>query len=230
MIVKKISYTNFSKTKARRIGDLVDYIRQPHDRNPEEKVAYAGAKNFTATTHEGQRAEMISLAERSKKSRMPVSHWIFSWREGEQPTPQQVDRLVDIFLREMGLEGHQCIYALHHNTDNFHVHIAVNRMSPTLLKVLQPNKGFDREVGHKIVALVEHEQGWAGEKNARYTVTEGKTGQHRAAFRDCPHIRAFDRRGIGATSGAGTGAAHPAKSYVMDGASRQTRRLQHALG
>ena len=172
MIVKKISYTNFSKTKARRIGDLVDYIRQPHDRNPEEKVAYAGAKNFTATTHEGQRVEMISLAERSKKSRMPVSHWIFSWREGEQPTPQQVDRLVDIFLREMGLEGHQCIYALHHNTDNFRVHIAVNRMSPALMKVLQPNKGFDREVGHRIVALVEHEQGWAGEKNARYTVTE----------------------------------------------------------
>ena len=172
MIVKKISYTNFSKTKARRIGDLVDYIRQPHDRNPEEKVACAGAKNFTATTHEGQRAEMIFLAERSKKSRMPVSHWIFSWREGEQPTPQQVDRLVEIFLREMGLDGHQCIYALHHNTDNFHVHIAVNRMSPTLLKVLQPNKGFDREVGHRIVALVEHEQGWAAEKNARYTVTE----------------------------------------------------------
>ena len=65
MIVKKISYTNFSKTKARRIGDLVDYIRQPHDRNPEEKIAYAGAKNFTANNHEGQRAEMISLAERT---------------------------------------------------------------------------------------------------------------------------------------------------------------------
>ena len=65
MIVKKISYTNFSKTKARRIGDLVDYIRKPHDRNPEEKVACAGAKNLTATTHEGQRAEMISLAERT---------------------------------------------------------------------------------------------------------------------------------------------------------------------
>ncbi len=39
---------------------------------------------------EGQR-EMISLAEESIQSRMPVTHWILSWQENEQPSREQVD-------------------------------------------------------------------------------------------------------------------------------------------
>ena len=47
---------------------------------------------------------------------MPVNHYVFSWPEGEQPTSKQVDELVEFFLREMGLEGHQAIYGLHNDT------------------------------------------------------------------------------------------------------------------
>lgn len=44
---------------------------------------------FMATC-EGQRV-MISLAEESIQSRMPVTHWILSWQENEQPSREQVD-------------------------------------------------------------------------------------------------------------------------------------------
>ena len=172
MIVKKVKFKQTTKPKAWQIGDLVDYIRNPRDANPLEKIEHGGSRNFLSATHAGQKKEMIGLADDSVHSRMPVSHWIFSWKENEQPTPEQVDELVDIFLERMGLVGHQVIYGLHHNTENYHVHIAVNRMNPESGKVVQPHKGFDIEAAHKIVAEIEHRQGWSREENGRYRVDE----------------------------------------------------------
>lgn len=172
MIVKKIKYKQSDKSKVWQIGDLVDYIRNPQQVNAHEKIAHAGSRNFLSSTHNGQKVEMIALAQESVRSNMPVAHWIFSWRETEQPSREQVDELVDIFLERMGLKEHQTVYGLHHNTDHFHVHIAVNRTHPDTLKVIQPHKGFDIEVAHQIVALVEHKQGWLGTDNSRYTVLE----------------------------------------------------------
>lgn len=171
MIVKKVRNEN-SKPKAWQIGDLIDYIRHPHNRNPQEKIEYAGGRNFISATHTGQKLEMIALAKESAHSKMPVTHWIFSWQEGEQPTKEQVEELVDVFLERMGLEGHQCIYGLHRDTDNYHLHIAVNRKSAETGKVVQPHKGFDKREGHKIVALIEHKQGWASEVNGMYAMLE----------------------------------------------------------
>jgi hypothetical protein len=171
MIVKKVKNEN-KKPKAWQIGDLVDYIRHPHNRNPQEKIEYAGGRNFISATHTGQKIEMIALARESAHSKMPVTHWIFSWREGEQPTRGQVEELVDVFLERMELVGHQAVYGLHHDTDNYHLHIAVNRLNPETGKVVQPHKGFDKREGHKIVALIEHKQGWSSEKNGLYAVLE----------------------------------------------------------
>lgn len=172
MIVKKIKCKKTSKTRARQIADLLDYVRQPYGMDCAERIGYSGSKNFLASRHESQRLEMIALAKESIHSRMPVSHYVFSWKSHEQPTAGQVDELVDIFLEELGLQGCQAVYALHRNTENYHVHIAVNRMHPIAMKVIDPNNGFDIEAAHKVVALVEHRQGWASEPNARYRVDE----------------------------------------------------------
>ena len=172
MVVKKIKNGESRKPKAWQIADLVDYIRYPHSRKPEEKIAYAGGRNFFADSHVGQKVEMISLARETSHSKMPVSHWVFSWQEGERPSNEQVEEVVDVFLERMGLEGHQTVYGLHHDTDNFHLHIAVNRMDEESGKVIQPHRGFDIQEAHKIVALIEHRQGWASEPKALFTVLE----------------------------------------------------------
>ena len=109
MIVKKVKNEKCDKPKAWQIGDLVDYIRNPHKTNAHEKIAHAGSRNFLSGTHTGQKLEMILLAEESAHSKMPVSHWIFSWQAQEQHTRAQVDELVDIFLAPMGLSDHQAV-------------------------------------------------------------------------------------------------------------------------
>lgn len=172
MIVKKIKHIQTDKPKEWQIGDLVDYIRNPDVKNRGEKIEYAGSRNFITDTHVAQKLEMISLARETVRSKMPVNHWLFSWPEGEQPTRAQVDELVDIFLDQMGLKDHQAIYALHCDTRNYHVHIAVNRVHPDTMKVVRTNKGFDIRQAHKIRAFIEKKQGWSELSNAPYIITE----------------------------------------------------------
>ena len=172
MIVKKIKHAVNSKPKEWQIGDLVDYIRNPDVKNRGEKIEHAGGINFLTDTHSAQKLEMICLARESVRSKMPVTHYVFSWPEGEQPTNKQVDELVAFFLREMGLEGHQAIYGLHNDTRNYHVHIAVNRVHPETLKVVRTNNGFDIRQAHKVRAMIEKMQGWKPLENSPYVVTE----------------------------------------------------------
>ena len=62
---------------------------------------------------------------------------------------QYAGTALDVFLERMGLTGHQTVYGLHYDTDNYHLHIAVNRMNPDSGKVVQPHRGFDIREAHK---------------------------------------------------------------------------------
>ncbi len=196
MIVKKLKRTSFKKSKSTMIGGLVDYILAEHDDTGKDKLAYAGSRNFLTTTVAAQKREMISLAEESIQSKMPVTHWILSWQENEQPSREQVDEAVSLFLRGMGLAEHQTLYALHKNTGNYHMHIVVNRTHPYTQKVIQPHRGFDIEAAHKIVAEIEHKQGWASQMNARYRVNEQghvvKNLQRREQIKPKPKAEDFE--------------------------------------
>lgn len=82
---------------------------------------------------------MKSVAARNTYVKHPVMHCLLSWRAGEQPTAAQARETVQIVLDELDLQRHQCVWALHQNTDNVHAHIAVNRIDlhrPTALSIL----------------------------------------------------------------------------------------------
>jgi hypothetical protein len=195
MIVKKIkAKAKWVKGKASHIKDLTDYIRDPQHTNPEEKVLYANGRGFLCDDHQSQQAEMVALASEAVRSQNPVAHYVMSWHEGEQPSPKQVEEAVSLFLDELGLKDHQTIYALHKDTDNIHLHLAVNRVHPESLKVIKPNKGFDIESAHKAIARIEHAQGWQREQNGRYALLEnGELGREQPA-QDKPRQPSQPRR------------------------------------
>ena len=168
MIVKKMKRTNFSKSKTVMISELVDYIFATHDDHGKEKLAHVGSLNFLTTTRAAQKNEMVALAEESIQCKMPVAHWVLSWKDGEQPTPEKVDFAVRYFLQLMEWKDHQAFYAVHKNTSNLHVHIVVNRVNPDTLKVHRPNRGFDIDRAHLAIAKLERIQGWASEENSTY--------------------------------------------------------------
>ncbi|MDD3326577.1 MAG: DNA-primase RepB domain-containing protein [Zoogloea sp.] len=200
MIIKKIPVDQDKagrKSKATNISDLTDYIAAPDDAarltrlgyhidddgvihggdgERPEKVLYLTTRGFNTSTFKGQQAEMIALSMECKKSKYPIQHWVASWHEDEQPTPEQVEELLDVFLEQLGLEKHQIIAALHGDTDDIHLHIAVNKVSPETYQVVKPaGNGKDIEAAHRTVAIIEHRQGWRRERRGRYTVLEDGT-------------------------------------------------------
>jgi hypothetical protein len=175
VIVKKVQTKKGGafKSKALHVRDLCAYIAGPNAGDADEKVEHRGATNMLNVDHAGQVDEMADLAETARRSPQPVQHWIISWRQGEQPTAAQADEAVKTFLGEMGLGEHQCLYALHRNTDNYHLHLAINRVHPETERVVTVNGGFDIEVAHRAIARIEHAQGWQREAQGRYQVSDG---------------------------------------------------------
>ena len=182
MIVKKILNPEKSSSKNVRITRLAEYILTPETEGSAEKCAYAGALGFFAKTPAGQISEMVALAEDAVRSPDPMVHYVISWRHGEQPSHDQVEKAVGIFLKHMQITDHQAIYGLHADTGNYHLHLLVNRAHPVpgiqpktkalQTRVVKINGGFDIEAAHQACALIEHAQSWQSEANALWRVTD----------------------------------------------------------
>ncbi|WP_312283852.1 TraI/MobA(P) family conjugative relaxase [Candidatus Igneacidithiobacillus taiwanensis] len=158
---------------ASRAAGLVRYITAPQNSHENEKCIYSNSLNFVSDTVEDQIAEMAALAHAPRRSsKDPIMHIVLALREGEIPTTEQVDEMVQITLKELGLEGHQCVYGLHDDTENAHVHLAINRVNPETERVIEVNKGFTKNAVQRVVARIEHEQGWIPSENAMYRVNE----------------------------------------------------------
>ncbi|MGA9129573.1 MAG: TraI/MobA(P) family conjugative relaxase [Terracidiphilus sp.] len=167
MIVKHISNPKVQSSKAVRISSLLDYIEADGHADG-QKSEYVGASgNFYSDSQQGQRAEMVALAIEAKRSKDPVDHWLLSWKEGEQPTRAQCDEAVEILKQNLGMNGsHLAVYALHRNTENYHLHVVLNRVDPGTMRVT--DKGWCIDKAHKAIAEIVHAQGWEAEQNARY--------------------------------------------------------------
>jgi hypothetical protein len=171
VIGKKISNPFPSSGKASRVEGLANYIVSPEKENGTEKCVYSGTRGFLSDKFYAQKAEMIALSEEALRSRDPIEHYVLSWREGERPTPRHIEEAVDILMGEFGMEDHQCLYGLHQDTDNYHLHIMLNRADPLSGRAERINKGFDIEALHRAIAQIEHEQGWTREDHGRYEVS-----------------------------------------------------------
>ena len=179
MIAKKVANPDHSASKAVRIGSLAAYIRAPESESLTEKCVYYGTRGFLTETPKAQAAEMLALAEDAVRTRDPINHYVLSWREGEQPTHEHVEEAVDILIDEMGIEDHQLIYGLHADTDNWHLHVMVNRAyldeETDRVRVRKINRGYDIDSVHRVGARIERAQGWEVEANKRYRVLDDGT-------------------------------------------------------
>ena len=173
MIVKRIRATKV-KHKANHIADLLRYITAaPEPENGAQKrLEQTVQRGMMCDELPSQILEMAALASEVTRSKNPVNHYVLSWREGEIPTPVQVEQAVDIFVDHLGLTGCQLVGALHADTNNRHLHLAINKVDPDTCKVRDINNRFDIKKAHEAVALIEHRQGWMPEENALNFVDE----------------------------------------------------------
>lgn len=188
-------------TKHNQFIRLVEYAckEKSGDLSSVEKVFDDGSfqENFHGVTcfHnclyvETAADEMQQTAERAKFKRAntdPVFHYILSWPESECPRPEQIQDCVIYSLASLGLKGHQYLSAIHTDTDNLHVHVAVNRVHPETLRL--NGLSFHIDKLHKACRELEIKHGFSP-TNGCFVQNENKQVIRRSTW-DKEHLSAW---------------------------------------
>lgn len=166
--------------------DLVNYClgRTGHSK---EALLHVGERNLYVA--ENAAMEMEDLAEFNTRCKCPAFHYILSWRAEESPTNEQVDEAVYIALEELNLLECQAVWGLQNDTDNLHVHVVVNRVSPETYKAVRPAGGWTKKALERAARKIEIKQGWEIEKSGRYEVNNlGQVEEKNASRNRQPEV------------------------------------------
>lgn len=118
-------------------GELIKYITDKQNKN--ERVGYVYATNCQTDKHQVAITEVLNTqAQNTRATSDKTYHLIVSFRAGEQPDDATL-RVIEARICE-GLDfgEHQRVSAVHHDTDNLHIHIAINKIHPTRYTIHDP--------------------------------------------------------------------------------------------
>lgn len=65
-------------------------------------------------------------------------HLIVSFRDGEEPDTSLLASIEERVCDTLGFHGHQRVSVFHRDTDNRHLHIAINKIDPTRFTIHEP--------------------------------------------------------------------------------------------
>jgi hypothetical protein len=100
-------------------------------------------------------------------------HLLISFRPGEEVDGETLARIEDRVCAVLGFSEHQRISVVHHDTDNLHVHIAINKIHPTRFTIHTPYRDFHTLA--RVCEKLEAEYGLAKDNHqARKTGAENR--------------------------------------------------------
>ena len=110
-----------------------------------EKVAWARAVNCGHDDPGWAVKHILSTQEQNTRSKSDKSyHLVVSFPEGERPTREQIEDIEDGLCDALGFGDHQRVSAVHQNTDNWHLHVAINKVHPVTLRNVTPHRDHFR--------------------------------------------------------------------------------------
>lgn len=93
---------------------------------------------------ESASVEMEAVAAQNCRVKDPVYHCVISWPSEEAPTDAQAFDCASYALATLGMTGHQYVFAVHRDTSNVHIHVAVNRVHPDTFGAVYPDRDYFR--------------------------------------------------------------------------------------
>lgn len=134
MIVKHVPMNTVRKSN---FGDLARYLSDPQDRN--ERVGNIRLTNCHADELSDAVLEVIATQVRNTRAEGDKTyHLIVSFRADENPPAATLSEIEQRICAGLGFGEHQRISAVHHDTDNLHIHVAINKIHPTHLTMREP--------------------------------------------------------------------------------------------
>ena len=104
-----------------------------------EKVAWARVTNCRTDDPGWAVKEILATQAHNARSRSDKNyHLVVSFPEGEKPSREQMEDIEDQLCAAIGFEAHQRVSAVHQNTDNWHLHVAINKVHPTTFRNAMP--------------------------------------------------------------------------------------------
>ncbi len=146
--IKSVRKSNFSA--------LIQYLTNPQnksDRISQIKVSNCYSDDQTAALIEIQNKQEMNKRAKSDKT----CHLVLSFPEGERLSFKSLNAIEERFSDVLGFNGHQRISVVHDDTNNLHIHIAINKIHPKNLTIHNPY--YDYKKVAQICEQIEQEYG-----------------------------------------------------------------------
>ena len=146
--IKSVRKSNYSA--------LIQYLTDPQDKSErisQIKVSNCYTDDLTAALLEIQNTQEMNERAKSDKT----CHLVLSFPEGERLSLADLNAIEERFCDVLGFTGHQRISVVHDDTNNLHMHIAINKIHPKNLTIHNPY--YDYKKVAKLCEQIEQEYG-----------------------------------------------------------------------
>ncbi|SDU23449.1 TraI/MobA(P) family conjugative relaxase [Nitrosomonas ureae] len=146
--IKSVRKSNYSA--------LIQYLTDPQgkiERISQIKTSNCYSDDVTAALLEIQNTQEMNKRAKSDKT----CHLVLSFPEGERLPHADLNAIEERFCNALGFTGHQRISVVHDDTNNLHMHIAINKIHPKNLTIHNPYYDFIKVA--KLCEQIEQEYG-----------------------------------------------------------------------
>ncbi|MDD5267598.1 MAG: relaxase/mobilization nuclease domain-containing protein [Methylococcales bacterium] len=134
MIAKHVPMKSVKKSD---FASLVKYLAD--DQEKHERVVYTSVTNCESIDLSAAVIEVTTIQGMNTRAESDKTyHLILSFRTGERPDDNVLEELESRICEGLGYGEHQRVSVAHDDTDNFHLHIAINKIHPTRLTIHSP--------------------------------------------------------------------------------------------
>jgi hypothetical protein len=146
--IKSVRKSNYSA--------LIQYLTDPQDKS--ERISQINVSNCYSDDLMAGLLEIQNTQEMNTRAKSDKTcHLVLSFPEGERLSLSDLNAIEERFCDALGFNGHQRISVVHDDTNNLHMHIAINKIHPRTLTIHNPYYDFKKVA--KLCEQIEQEYG-----------------------------------------------------------------------
>ena len=134
MIAKHVPMRSLGKSD---FAGLVNYVTDAQSKD--HRLGQVQISNCDAVSVRDAITEILATQHMNTRAKGDKTyHLIVSFRAGENPDADTLKAIEERICQGLGFGEHQRISAVHNDTDNLHIHIAINKIHPTRHTMHEP--------------------------------------------------------------------------------------------
>ncbi|VEB33721.1 TraI/MobA(P) family conjugative relaxase [Legionella cherrii] len=138
MIIRHIP---MKKTRLSSFSGLVQYLC--NKQNKEERVGKVRLTNCNSLDPIWAVQEVLATQAKNQRATGDKTyHMLISFAPGENPSLQVLQEIELKVASSIGFKEHQRISVVHHDTDNLHIHVAINKIHPKTFNMIEPCRAY----------------------------------------------------------------------------------------